>query len=207
MLHKALRSDKAAQRHQPLDGNKAWQGYLSLQTQRQNGISGVNEVCVTHITQKCSLMGKEHIMLQEGKRRKSQRKFRFQFEFLFVLFVLSFIHEKHLHSAPSHHHTYWMCVLYRGEQYFFHRKCKKQLCGELWRRETRWSDLSKGRVKLQTKLPWFILRLFVKHCCSAALTSSSALRPWQMQVSSVTRNQSSEKASQLIPAEGGSQPH
>lgn len=117
MLHKALRSDKAAQRHQPLDGNKAWQGYLSLQTQRQNGISGVNEVCVTHITQKCSLMGKEHIMLQEGKRRKSQRKFRFQFEFLFVLFVLSFIHEKHLHSAPSHHHTITPieCVYYIGE--------------------------------------------------------------------------------------------
>lgn len=52
VLHGALWSVKAAMRHQPLDGNQAWQGYLSLQTQRQNGISGVNEVCVTHITQK-----------------------------------------------------------------------------------------------------------------------------------------------------------
>ena len=61
VLHEALWSVKAA----PLDGNQAWQGYQSLQTQRQNGISGTNEVCVTHITKKMPLMGNEHIRLHK----------------------------------------------------------------------------------------------------------------------------------------------
>lgn len=166
-------------------------------------------MCDSHHTKVFS-NGKGAHYVTRGKKKKKSKEIQILVRVSFCPFCL-IIHTWEASPfcaiTPSHHHTYWMCVLYRGEQYFFHRKCKKQLCGELWRRETRWSDLSKGRVKLQTKLPWFILRLFVKHCCSAALTSSSALRPWQMQVSSVTRNQSSEKASQLIPAEGGSQPH
>lgn len=124
VLHQALRSDKAAQRHQPLDGNKAWQGYLSLQTQRQNGISGVNEVCVTHITQVFS-NGRGAHYVTRGKKKKKSRKFRFHFKFLFVLFVLSFIHVKHLHSPPWRHHTYWICVLNRGRTVFLSPKMQK----------------------------------------------------------------------------------
>lgn len=178
MLHAVLWNVKAALRHQPLDGNKAWQGYLSLQSQRQNGISGVNEVCMTHITQTCSQSERNTLCLQ--KKRKKCSSFFCPLNAV----VLSVMHEN---QPPFFSIRPSLIGYVQSIGFFKNRKYKKQ------NYKVRHGDVIYQRVGCckHSSYVSFWNSLWSIVVLGALTFSSSALRPWQMQVSSVTRNQSS----------------